>query len=348
MHACFIMLAKNMGGMEQTIVDYAEALGPRGHDITCILAHHAAVGPALKDLAARFPNIRIEYHRNFGQWDILAYYTMRKLLEKIAPDVIVAIGNRAISISRRAHLTIPILACTPNYYLERHLKADGILYQTPDIKNHALNLGYPEERLFHLPNMVRLAAKHKFKPYGSPPVIGTMGRFVKKKGFVDFLHAIHRLRTKDKLDFLVKIGGSGEEERPLKHLALSLGIADCVSFTGWVSDKDTFFDECDIFCLPSLHEPFGIVVLEALAHGKPLVCTDSEGPKQILCHLHDAIMVKKGVSDSIADGLKELLLNQKLAQTLSINGVKTIEKYYTLDVVGEMLETALLQFPKKA
>ena len=95
-----------------------------------------------------------------------------------------------------------------------------------------------------------------------------LGRFVKKKGFDTLLEAFASLRKESNVK--LTIGGDGPERNALKQLAMDLDISDKVEFVGWVEDVAEFLSGSDLFVLPSREEPFGIVILEAMAVGIPL------------------------------------------------------------------------------
>ena len=93
-----------------------------------------------------------------------------------------------------------------------------------------------------------------------------------------------RLRTRPRkaASFRLEIGGDGPERDSLEALAARLGIGDRVTFCGWVDDVAAFLADADLFVLPSRIEPFGIVVLEAMACGVPIVATRVSGPLETL------------------------------------------------------------------
>ena len=153
-----------------------------------------------------------------------------------------------------------------------------------------------------------------------------MGRFVKKKGFDVFINAIANLNESG-IRLKAVIGGSGEEEGNLKKLVKELNISDIVEFTGWIKNKEQFFDNIDFFVLPSLHEPFGIILLEAFAHGKAVVTSDAEGPGEIASNNVDAVIVRKGDAALMANGIKSLIENRDLAQKIAKNGFEKAQEY---------------------
>ena len=82
--------------------------------------------------------------------------------------------------------------------------------------------------------------------------------------------------------FVPSLPGKGRSARHSSASPTVHGLAGCAGFPGWVDDKPAFFAGIDVFCLPSHHEPFGIVLIEAMAQAMPIVATDSEGPSEIL------------------------------------------------------------------
>ena len=104
-----------------------------------------------------------------------------------------------------------------------------------------------------------------------------------------------------KSNIKLTIGGDGPERRALKQLTMDLDISDKVEFVGWVEDVAEFLSGSDLFVLPSREEPFGIVILEAMAVGIPIVTTKTQGPLEILdkkmAHFTEASNAKKMAKD---------------------------------------------------
>jgi len=105
----------------------------------------------------------------------------------------------------------------------------------------------------------------------------------------------------------LRIGGYGPEMRRLKKLAQDLGIGDRVTFLGKL-DRAQVLDEmnlCHAFVLSSEFETFGVVVIEALSQGKPVVATRCGGPEDIL-HARNGILVRKNDEDALAVALARM------------------------------------------
>ncbi len=351
------MFGRGLGGLEQSFLDFCEALLSRGKQITTLVHPQAQTRQELEIIAQEYDRndnvsnaaLTIIPISNFGQWDFIAKSKIRKTLIKTKPDIIIVFGNRAISLTKKPALDIaPICAVTPNYSVSRLIGLEGIFYTTGDLRDHIASFGQETASFFHIPNMIKVPNGHSYenKPYRTPPIIGTMGRFVKKKGFAEFIQSLAEL-DKMNIDFHAVIGGSGVEEQDLKNRVQELKLNNKITFAGWIENKKDFFESIDIFCLPSNIEPFGIILLEAFMFCKPVVTTDSEGPSQIALHASDALIVPKGDSIAIATALKSVIQDKTLSAKISKNAYDKILKQYDTKVVSEMIVKALEQVIKQ-
>ena len=315
-HIVNIMFARGGGGIEQAFVDYCEGLRGRGHKVTAIAYPGSVTHRQL--LALSIPVVTM---RNFSEWDFFAVWRLRKHLHLLKPDIVIAHANRAYSLASRANSGLfPLVGVAQNYSTRRFKTAGAMFTTTRDLINHlAAQEGIPESRIFHIPNMVRCHELPRHHERNRPPVIGAIGRFVPKKGFGVFIEALRLLKERG-YAFQAILGGSGAEERRLKDQAKKAGLEEILSFPGWVQDKRQFYSHIDIFCLPSLHEPFGIVLLEAFTYGAPVVATDSEGPRDIITPNYDALIIEKGNAEALSSALARLLDDEKLANDLAANG----------------------------
>lgn len=114
-------------------------------------------------------------------------------------------------------------------------------------------------------------------------VIFTLGFLTERKGFQFLIEAMSEI-VKERNDVLCYIGGSGEYRKNLESLIHEYGVEDFVFLLGIVSDEDVTLrmNACDLFVLPSLSESFGIVNIEALACGKPVVASNVGGIPEII------------------------------------------------------------------
>src|SRR5262249_34491040 len=96
-----------------------------------------------------------------------------------------------------------------------------------------------------------------------------------------------------------------------------------------------------IFCLPSHHEPFGIVLIEAMAQALPIVATDSEGPSEILHDGIDAILVPRGDAEVLAQALSDMIADSNRAVLLGANAYHNARQTFDMARVGTSLDRAM-------
>lgn len=135
-------------------------------------------------------------------------------------------------------------------------------------------------------------------------VVGNVGRLHPDKDQATLLKgfalALPNLPAASRLAIL----GKGRLEQSLKHLAQELGIADQVLFLGQVPDARRYFRAFDAFALSSDHEPFGMVLLEAMAAGVPLLATACGGAREVVEGV--GVLFPFGDAEHLAQGLRHL------------------------------------------
>ncbi len=114
------------------------------------------------------------------------------------------------------------------------------------------------------------------------PVIGNVGRLHPDKDQATLIEGFAAALPRLPAGTLLAIAGSGPLESALKAQVASLGIADRVRFLGQVPDVRRYFSAFDLFALSSDHEPFGMVLLEAMAAGVPVMATDCGGAPEVV------------------------------------------------------------------
>lgn len=342
-----VVIGDATGGRWQAFCDFGKALEGTGAEVANIIRPQVQGVAELKASNARVLTLRCS-----GHYDLLATIKAMGLLRQEQPDAILVHCSRSLALMKRAvRGRIPVIAVLHNQKIKRMLKADAFFCISEHIRRLiATALSSPEAQpRFVVPNMIEVPAGLTFapQPYHSPPVMGILSRLVPYKGIDVFIEALALLRAKG-MPFRVAIGGDGESRESLQRQVRELGLEQEVRFVGWVKDKAEFFAGIDIFCLPSIHEPFGIVILEAFLHGRPLVATDADGPLEVCRHGQDALLAHKGDAASLAQCLEALLLDQQRAQDLARNGFAKVTSEYSMAGVGKQLkadlETVLAQF----
>lgn len=139
-------------------------------------------------------------------------------------------------------------------------------------------------------------------------VVGAVGRLNHQKGYRYFVKAAAEvLAVAPKTIFVVV--GAGEELLPLNQLVQSLKIAHAFHFPGFYPDVERVYPVFDLFVLPSLYEPFGLVVLEAMAAGLPVIASATGGVVEIIEDKRNGLLVPPGDSKALAQGIINLMEN---------------------------------------
>lgn len=113
-------------------------------------------------------------------------------------------------------------------------------------------------------------------------IVGNVGRLHPDKDQTTLIKSFAKALPELPVDSLLVIMGSGRLEQQLKQLAVDLGVVESVRFLGQVPNGRRYFKTFDLFALTSDHEPFGMVLLEAMAAGVPVIATDCGGAKEVV------------------------------------------------------------------
>jgi phosphatidylinositol alpha-mannosyltransferase len=156
-----------------------------------------------------------------------------------------------------------------------------------------------------------------------------VGRLEKRKGANYLLNAYARLK-KEHPNIRLIIVGPGVNLRRRYELKVRLSRLKDVVFTGGVSYEDLprYYQTADIFCAPATgKESFGIVLLEAMALGKPIVASSIEGYSSVVTHGEQGLLVSPKNSKALAEALERLVNNTALRCRLGANGLLAVRNY---------------------
>jgi glycosyltransferase involved in cell wall biosynthesis len=157
------------------------------------------------------------------------------------------------------------------------------------------------------------------------PLLGIVGRLEAWKGQDVFLRAAERVASQHPDATFAVVGGRtpGKEETyadDLRALARELGIADRVHFEDHALDVFPWFDAFDVCVHATNGEPFGLVLVEAMALGTPLVATALGGPVEIVEPGLSGLLVPPGDDRALADATSAVLSDEQLAARLAVEG----------------------------
>jgi len=167
-----------------------------------------------------------------------------------------------------------------------------------------------------------------------------VGRLESRKGVNHLIAAYARLKREHPLTRLVIVGPGVRLRHRYEEAVASGGIKDVV-FTGPVPFEELprYYASADIFCSPATgRESFGMVLLEAMASGKPIVATDIEGYNNVVTHGKEGLLVPPYNEQALARALKSLVVDEALRLELGSRGRETARRYDWPVVAGEILD----------
>jgi len=173
-------------------------------------------------------------------------------------------------------------------------------------------------------------------------VLLVTSRLTPWKGHITLLEAVARLANRWPRLKLVVVGEvafwEADYEQQLKQRAAELGLTERVLWTGFRSDVPELLRLCDIFVLPSVGEPFGRVIIEAMATGRPVVATRSGGVPEIVVDGQTGLLVPPEDVQSLSGAIQTLLADNQRAQQMGAEGLARARKLFSIDRVAQQIQ----------
>jgi len=215
-------------------------------------------------------------------------------------------------------------------------KCDRLVTITNQVKKIYSDF-FDEEKIWVIPLGVDIEL---FKPSNAytqkeNPELLFVGYLYKLKGIEFLIKAIPTAMEKYK-NIRLRIIGNGPDRLRLQKLAETLKISKNVTFEGFVphTEMPKYYQQCDIFCFPTLGEPFGKALIEAMACAKAVVASDVGGPAEIIESRKTGILVEPGRSELLADEILNLLNDEKRMKTIGANARKVVTQKYSWERIA--------------
>ena len=211
-------------------------------------------------------------------------------------------------------------------------RADRVIALTRSEADWLATLGVARDRVRVIPNGIDLeefSGLRRLRPDAAPPTILFVGRiYPEQKGLVHLVEAFARLpeRLGARLRLVGEDWGGAAQ---IRGIAERRGVASRLSVVGPL-DRPALLREygaADLFVLPSLFEPFGIVLLEAMASGLPIVATEVGGIPEVVDEGRTALLVRPADVDALSAAMRRVLEDASLALSLGREGRSRAERF---------------------
>jgi glycosyltransferase involved in cell wall biosynthesis len=165
-----------------------------------------------------------------------------------------------------------------------------------------------------------------------PTLVLYSGRLVERKGISELLAAVPKILTQVPSTHFVLAGGPAHwcaADVESQWLTPELHCyRDRIHFTGWLTPTQVagWYRQADVLVVPSRYEPFGMVVLEGMLHGLPIVAAEVGGPKEILRHEWTGLLVPPKNADALAHAVLRLIQNPALRRRIGNAAARDVRR----------------------
>jgi phosphatidylinositol alpha-mannosyltransferase len=345
------------GGVNDHVGSLYRVLRARGHDVRIITSSHGLQKASEGDIIRVGKGFSVPFNGSMGTITLSPTYLaqMRAILERERFDVLhyhepfvpfLSLVTLTLSTSVNIGTFHAFGGLSISYEFGKRMlghyagKLHGRIAVSPAAR-HFISRYFPGEYKI-VPNGVEPGRYQRAVPIAryrdGVPNILFVGRMEPRKGLIHLLRAFRKLQ-RDGVRARLLLVGTGPGEREARRYVLTRQLDD-VEFLGRVSEaqKAQLFKTADIYVSPATgRESFGIVLLEAMSAGAPIICSDIHGYRGVVRRERDGILVEPGNADALAASIRRLIDDPALRAQLSRAGEERAQ-LFTWERVGQAVE----------
>jgi len=357
-----------LGGVEEVVKQYSERLASRGHQVEVFTGNSAS--PSLCELSAdeQVNGVRVIRSRTFHTpidalspvpaivpklWRSVAdiyHLHANKYFTTDAAALICRLKGRPFVFSPHAGtFGNTLLGVLHNNTIGRWaLSARVVICVSEYERSLIANSGIPVRRLEVIPNGVDTSAfaqPTSFNFFGSlglagRPAVFYLGRLSAHKGLDTLFEAARKIIDRDNDPVFVLAGPDGGVRKQLQRRMEKYGLQGRIVLAGKITEEEKIsaLQNAAVFCLPSFSEAFGIVVVEAMAAGCPVVVSDVMALPEIVTHKQTGLLFRAGDVNLLFEQIQYLLDNKEERLRLSGNARKMVKSKYDWEGILDRLE----------
>ncbi|ACF12709.1 glycosyl transferase group 1 [Chloroherpeton thalassium ATCC 35110] len=359
-------------GLEPTVLAYAPYRFER--NVSCTLANGLTtprLGKVEKEidglktvlLGAYFPELEINRYRSNHLWEaelkkhqqfliiggsaIYGYAAFRHAPKYLTWTATTIFDDRIDALTSSKNAIYPvhkfILKRLQHYENQVMRRSSLMLFQSKYAEDSTKRAGIPITRQKFLPYAIDTESFFPLQEKPSEAFILMVGRFNDQRKNVNLLFEAYR-KAKQKMPNLPKLKLAGAEPSDAtREVVRQMNLEGDVVFCGEVSwdELRRLYREATIFVLPSWQEGLGIVILEAMASGTPVISTRCGGPEIIIEHEKNGFFCENNNADDMANKIIRLVSNKALQEKFKEEGLHTIAQRFSKQAVGRELINSL-------
>ncbi|WP_026614503.1 glycosyltransferase family 4 protein [Ensifer aridi] len=274
------------------------------------------------------------------------FQRLRTAIQQSQPDLVLSFLTRTnvLTLLATIGLAVPVIVSERNNpalqplgpfwkWLQRSLypRAFGLVTMTQGALDH-----FPariRRTGWVIANPVDLPSGWQKKRGGN--ILAAVGRLTRQKGFDLLLEAFSKV-AESHPEWKLVIWGEGDERRSLEALRDALGLQERVEMPGLTQRPGLWIESADVFVLSSRYEGWGIVLLEAMAAGLPVVSYECDwGPRVMITHGSDGILVPREDVEALAKALERVMADRDLRERLGARAEASAQRYVPEQILGE-------------
>lgn len=329
------IFAQKVGGVEQVFRDYGEVLQKAGHEVYFLISdckennYKAKAIYRLKSLTPILDCLHILY-----------------ILWRIKPDFIICHSLRLMKWMKylRHFSKTKSIAVNHGMGYKKSLHCDYAINVNEEIANLLIKTGFDAKKSFVVDNGIRISEQYCPKKIAKTPTIGLYGRLDYDKGFDILIKAVAILQQKN-IDFKLKLGGFENEEgyswQDVKEMLFKYNLKKKCQIVGVVTDKKEFFSDVDIFCVPSRHESFGMVILEGFLYSTLVISSKTLGGSFLIKDGKNGLLFDINNPQDLADKICYVIDNQNDYQQITETAYDKLVSEFSLEKLQSKLEELL-------
>ncbi len=327
--------AQNTGGVDQVFRDYYEVLSSQGHDVALLVSDNEHTNYNAK---------QIYKLKNTSQ--IFDFLRLLWIVFSFKPDVILCHSNRVMKWMKilKFFSSVKSVAINHGISFKNSLHCQFIISINQQISDSVVASGFDKNKSFVVSNVINVNQEYQKKVLNKPIVIGIYGRLEPRKGFDILIKSAAILKNRG-LDFCLKIGGfeahKGYGWSNIHKIAEDSNVVDKCRFVGKVINKKEFFEDVDIFCVPSREEPFGLVILEGFLFSTIVLSSNTDGGKLLISDGEDGYLFENENAKDLVNKIANIIENSTNYSKLTSKAFSKLAKNFSFKSLADQLNQTL-------
>jgi glycosyltransferase involved in cell wall biosynthesis len=353
----------NKGGAERICLNSCIELQNQGHEVKLVCLHTSNQYDFLTQVLD-YQVVSTQINLSLWKRNRVDVRALQTVIDEFQPDIIHShlfeseinlafckipknckrIVHFHDNMSQMQHFSIKTLlkkSLLANYYerslILKNLRSSTVLIGISKDTTTYIQTVLPNYKACFLLNAIDLKRFTPISNIKATKKITMIGSFVPKKGQELAIRTMYELKKRN-VEVSLSLIGDGLLKQELFALVKELELEDIVKFTGLVDYPEHFLQDSSIYLHTASYEPLGLVLIEAMACGLPVVCTDGKGNRDLIQEGENGFMVEERNPKLLADKVQFLLENEEERKLMGENAHQFAQRFGIDNYVDRLLE----------